>query len=60
MLLLASYNVLLSKYTGQEDIVVGTPVEGRRHADLHGLIGMFVNTWQSGVILRRIRRLRFI
>ncbi|NLT15145.1 MAG: amino acid adenylation domain-containing protein, partial [Clostridiales bacterium] len=44
MVLLASYNVLLSKYTGQEDIVVGTPVEGRRHADLRDLIGMFVNT----------------
>jgi amino acid adenylation domain-containing protein len=44
MLLLASYNVLLSRYTGQEDIIIGTPVEGRRHADLRELIGMFVNT----------------
>ncbi len=44
MVLMAAYNILLSKYTGQEDIIIGTPVEGRRHADLHGLIGMFVNT----------------
>ncbi|UCH95478.1 MAG: amino acid adenylation domain-containing protein [Candidatus Aminicenantes bacterium] len=43
MILLALYNVLLSKITGQEDIVVGTPVEGRRHADLRKIIGMFVN-----------------
>ncbi|SHI02336.1 amino acid adenylation domain-containing protein [Sporobacter termitidis DSM 10068] len=44
MLLLSAYNVLLSKYSGQEDIVVGTPVEGRLHADLRELVGMFVNT----------------
>jgi amino acid adenylation domain-containing protein len=44
MLLLAAYSVLLSRYTGQEDIVIGTPVEGRRHAELRGLLGMFVNT----------------
>ena len=41
--LLAAYNVLLSKYTGQEDIVVGTVVAGRRHVDLEKIIGMFVN-----------------
>ncbi|HEU4962493.1 MAG TPA: amino acid adenylation domain-containing protein, partial [Bacilli bacterium] len=44
MVLLAAYNTLLSKYTGQEDIVVGSPIAGRPHADLQGLIGMFVNT----------------
>ncbi|EOO16136.1 amino acid adenylation domain-containing protein [Bacillus cereus] len=44
MVLLAAYNVLLSKYTGQEDIVVGSPVAGRPHADLQSIIGMFVNT----------------
>ncbi|MCX7922789.1 MAG: amino acid adenylation domain-containing protein [Clostridia bacterium] len=44
MVLLAAYNIMLHKYTGQEDIVVGTPVGGRRHSDLHSLIGMFVNT----------------
>ncbi|MCR8842476.1 amino acid adenylation domain-containing protein [Paenibacillus sp. SC116] len=44
MLLLTAYNVLLYKYTGQEDIIVGSPIAGRRHADLEGIIGMFVNT----------------
>ncbi|MCK4258177.1 MAG: amino acid adenylation domain-containing protein, partial [Halanaerobiales bacterium] len=44
MTLLAAYNVLLSKYAGQEDIVVGSPTAGRRHADLENIIGMFVNT----------------
>ena len=36
MLLLTAYGVLLSKYSGQEDLVVGTPIEGRRHADPGG------------------------
>ncbi|AFH63622.2 amino acid adenylation domain-containing protein [Paenibacillus caseinilyticus] len=44
MTLLAAYTVLLHKYTGQEDIVVGTPVAGRPHADLEPVLGMFVNT----------------
>ncbi|EPY04932.1 bacitracin synthetase 1, partial [Paenibacillus alvei TS-15] len=44
MVLLAAYTVLLSKYTGQDDIVVGTPIAGRPHADLEPLIGMFVGT----------------
>ena len=44
MVLLAAYNILLSKYTGQEDIIVGSPIAGRQHADLENIIGMFVNT----------------
>ncbi|WP_055108259.1 non-ribosomal peptide synthetase [Paenibacillus ihumii] len=44
MVLLAAYNVLLSKYSGQEDIIVGTVAAGRTHADLESVIGMFVNT----------------
>ncbi|MCK4258505.1 MAG: non-ribosomal peptide synthase/polyketide synthase [Halanaerobiales bacterium] len=44
MILLAAYTVLLSRYTGQEDIVVGSPIAGREHADLENIIGMFVNT----------------
>jgi amino acid adenylation domain-containing protein len=44
MLLLAFYNILLSKLSGQEDIVVGTPAAGRRHADLDKIVGMFINT----------------
>jgi amino acid adenylation domain-containing protein len=41
--LLAVYNILLHKYTGQEDIIIGCAVSGRPHADLQKLIGMFVN-----------------
>ncbi|WP_066501691.1 non-ribosomal peptide synthetase [Abyssisolibacter fermentans] len=44
MVLLAAYNILLYKYTGQEDIIVGTPITGRTHADIQNLVGMFVNT----------------
>ena len=42
--LLAAFNVLLAKISSQEDIVIGTPTAGRRHADLESIIGMFVNT----------------
>jgi amino acid adenylation domain-containing protein len=38
------YYVFLSKLSGQEDIIVGTVIAGRRHVDLESLIGMFVNT----------------
>jgi amino acid adenylation domain-containing protein len=44
MLMLSILNVLLSKLSRQESIVVGIPVAGRRHADLEKIIGMFVNT----------------
>ncbi|GAB6926335.1 hypothetical protein JCM10914A_03180 [Paenibacillus sp. JCM 10914] len=44
MVLLGLLNVLLLKYSGQEDIVVGSPVAGRNHTDLEWVMGMFVNT----------------
>ncbi|MEC0173210.1 condensation domain-containing protein, partial [Paenibacillus graminis] len=44
IVLLAAYDVLLHKYTGQEDIIVGSPFAGRRHAELESMVGMFVNT----------------
>ncbi|MCS4473789.1 condensation domain-containing protein [Clostridium botulinum] len=44
MVLLSAFNILLSKYSGQEDIVIGTPIAGRPHADLQDIMGMFVNT----------------
>ncbi len=43
MVLLSIYYILLAKYTRSEDIVVGSPVTGRRHPDLQNIIGMFVN-----------------
>jgi amino acid adenylation domain-containing protein len=42
--ILSVFTLLLSRLSGQEDIVVGTPVAARRHADLEKIIGMFVNT----------------
>ncbi|AGN70717.1 hypothetical protein B2K_39560 [Paenibacillus mucilaginosus K02] len=44
MLLLAAYSILLSRLSGQEDVVVGTPTAGRPHADVQEMIGVFVNT----------------
>jgi amino acid adenylation domain-containing protein len=44
MLLLAAFQVLLQRYTRQEDIVVGSPIAGRTRAETEGLIGFFVNT----------------
>jgi tyrocidine synthetase-3 len=44
MLLLSAYNILLSKYAGQEDIIVGTLVAGRRAEEFQGVVGLFVNT----------------
>jgi non-ribosomal peptide synthetase component F len=44
MVLLAVFNVLLSRYTGQEDIVIGTTVAGRRHPDLENIVGVFIET----------------
>ena len=44
MVLLPLYYIFLAKLSNQEDIVVGTPTAGRRHADLERIIGMFVNT----------------
>ncbi|MGH8672534.1 MAG: amino acid adenylation domain-containing protein, partial [Burkholderiales bacterium] len=44
MLLLAAYQALLYRYTGQNDILVGTPIAGRDRLETEGLIGYFVNT----------------
>ncbi|AIU82000.1 non-ribosomal peptide synthetase [Bacillus velezensis] len=44
MVLLAAYNTLLARLSGQEDIIVGSPIAGRPHKDLEPILGMFVNT----------------
>ncbi len=60
MMLLASFNVLLARWSGAEDIVVATPVAGRTHSELEGVIGFFMNTLPLRTDLRgnpRFRRL---
>ncbi|WDV47158.1 amino acid adenylation domain-containing protein [Clostridiaceae bacterium M8S5] len=44
MVIMAVYNTLLYKYTGQDDIIVASPIAGRAHADLQDIIGIFLNT----------------
>ncbi|HYR11590.1 MAG TPA: condensation domain-containing protein, partial [Longimicrobium sp.] len=44
MVLLGAFQVLLSKYSGSEDIVVGSPIAGRTRKEVEELIGFFVNT----------------
>lgn len=44
MTLLAAFAVLLERYSGQQDIVVGSPIANRQDAQLEHLIGFFVNT----------------
>ncbi|MGH9630277.1 MAG: condensation domain-containing protein, partial [Bryobacteraceae bacterium] len=48
MVLIAAFKVLLHRYTGQDDIAVGSYIAGRGRAELENLIGLFVNT----VVLR--------
>ncbi|MFD0751119.1 condensation domain-containing protein, partial [Mucilaginibacter calamicampi] len=43
-LLLSAFHILLGRYTGREDIITGSPIANRHHAQTEGLIGFFVNT----------------
>ena len=44
MTLLAAFQTLLHRYAGVDDVVVGSPIAGRRRVETEGLIGFFVNT----------------
>jgi len=54
--LLGAFKVLLQRYTGQDDILVGAPIAGRNRAEVEGLIGFFVNTLVMRTDLSAIRR----
>ncbi|QSQ14838.1 non-ribosomal peptide synthetase [Myxococcus landrumensis] len=65
MALLAGFQALLARYSGQEDVVVGTPISGRNWRQVEGLVGFFVNTLvmrtETGgasfqELLKRVRR----
>ncbi|HEX2091396.1 MAG TPA: amino acid adenylation domain-containing protein, partial [Longimicrobiaceae bacterium] len=65
MVLMAGWQALLARWSGQDDVVVGTPIAGRNRVELEGLIGFFVNTLviraslagrpDSRELLRRVR-----
>ncbi|MDF1882138.1 amino acid adenylation domain-containing protein [Sulfurimonas sp. MAG313] len=44
MSLLAAFSVLMHRYSGQDDIVIGSPIANRNRSDIEALIGFFVNT----------------
>jgi amino acid adenylation domain-containing protein len=44
MVLMAAFKVLLLRYTGQQDMLVGTPIANRNRREVEGLIGLFINT----------------
>nr|VFK53829.1 MAG: amino acid adenylation domain-containing protein [Candidatus Kentron sp. TC] len=66
MTLLAAFDVLLARYSGQDDICVGSPIANRTRTDMEGLIGFFVNTlvlrarlnpdWSFRELLGEVRR----
>jgi acyl carrier protein len=43
VLLMSVYYIVLAKYSGQDDVIIGTSVAGRNHPDLHQVVGMFIN-----------------
>ena len=53
MTLLAAFGALLERYSGQDDIVVGSPIANRQEAQLEQLIGFFVNSLVMRVRVKR-------
>jgi amino acid adenylation domain-containing protein len=58
MTMLAGWATLLSLYSGQEEIVIGTPVSGRNRVELENVVGLFLNTLALNVPVRREATLR--
>ncbi|HVH12053.1 MAG TPA: condensation domain-containing protein, partial [Longimicrobium sp.] len=44
MVVLAAFNVFLGRYSGADDVVVGTPIAGRTRSETEGVVGLFMNT----------------
>ena len=55
MVLMAGFQTLLARSSGQSDLSVGTPIAGRRHVEIEGLIGCFINTLVLRGRLDRVR-----
>ncbi len=53
MLLLSAYYILISKYSKQEDIVIGSPIVGRNNKETYNIIGMFVNSLALREVVNR-------
>ena len=51
--MLSATNILLGKYTGQQDIIIGSPIANRHHRQTEGLIGFFVNTQVNRTLLSK-------
>jgi amino acid adenylation domain-containing protein len=56
MVLLSAFALLLSRYSGQDDILVGSPIANRRDASLEDLIGIFINSLVLRVRVDRDQR----
>ena len=58
MTLLGGFDVLMSRYSGQEDVVLGTDIANRNRAEIEGLIGFFVNQLVMRVEVRGVGELQ--
>jgi amino acid adenylation domain-containing protein len=56
-IMLSSFSILLNKYTGQSDIITGTPIANRNYRQTEDLIGFFVNTQVNRVVLNNTQNL---
>ncbi|APO47194.1 hypothetical protein BS614_26180 [Paenibacillus xylanexedens] len=58
MICMAAFSIFLSKYSGRQDIVIGSPIAGRGHLDLENVVGLFVNTMPIRIQLDRSLTIR--
>ncbi len=58
VILLTAYNILLYRFSGEEDIIIGTPIAGRHHANLDKIVGIFINTLPVRSVLNSNKTVR--